>query len=221
MIKKIKYLIFMFVCMCVTPLITHAECDYQRLAELSRLASNVQFSYTYDLSQGLTFTLYVTNLTSDIYVIDDYGNRFYGSGEKSLLYSAADVSGFQNGDRIAFNFYSNDNNCKNEAITTRYVSFPYYNAYSTLDECKLHPNFKYCQLWLDVSDMNYEKFKSELNKHLSTSETIVHAPEPNPMDEIFAVFNQPYVKVVGIILLCIVIFVLLIFIFKKIRYKGR
>lgn len=221
MIKKIKYVIFVFICMCVTPLITHAECDYQRLAELSRLASNVQFSYTYDLSQGLTFTLYVTNLTNDIYVIDDYGNRFYGLGEKSLLYSAADVSGFQNGDRIAFNFYSNDNNCKNEAITTRYVSFPYYNAYSTLEECQLHPNFKYCQVWMDVTGVNYEKFTSELNKYLANTETIESAPEPDPMDELFAILNQPYVKIVGIILLCAVIFVLLIFIFKKIRYKRR
>lgn len=69
--------------------------------------------------------------------------------------------------------------------------------------------------------MNYEKFTSELNKYLANTETIESAPEPDPMDELFAILNQPYVKIVGIILLCAVIFVLLIFIFKKIRYKRR
>ena len=65
-VKQIKYVIFALMCMCVTPLITHAECDYQRKAELSRMASNVQFSYTYD--ENIDFTVNITNIIDDIYV---------------------------------------------------------------------------------------------------------------------------------------------------------
>ena len=219
MVKKVKYLFFAIVCMCVTPLITHAECDYQRLAELSRIASNVQFNYTYDLSQGLTFTLYVTNLTNDIYVIDEYGNRFSGTGEKSLLYSAADVSGFQNGDQVAFKFYSNDNNCKGAEIVTKYVSFPQYNSYSRLDICKQYPDFKYCQMWIDTSFLDYDTFEKELNAFQTKKTVVSEEPKESIYDTIKNFFSQPYIIVGLFIAIGLIVFRVFILILEKRKYK--
>ena len=127
--KRMKYMLFALICMGVTPLITHAECDYQRQAELSRIASNVQFSYNYNMNEGLTFTLYVNNLTDDIYVVDSYGQRLSGTGEKQLIYSPSRVSGFQSGDQVRFEIYSNDSNCPNNLLITKYVNFPIFNPY--------------------------------------------------------------------------------------------
>ena len=66
---RVKYVICALICMCVTPTFVHAKCDYQRQAELSRIASNVQVAYTYD---SVEFTVFVSNLTSDLYITDNY-----------------------------------------------------------------------------------------------------------------------------------------------------
>ena len=61
-LMRVKYVICALICMCVTPTFVHAKCDYQRQAELSRIASNVQLAYTYDSTE---FTVFVSNLTID------------------------------------------------------------------------------------------------------------------------------------------------------------
>ena len=81
--KKIKYVLFTLICMCVTPLITHAECDYQRQAELARLASNVQLTYTYNSDSG--FQVIMTNLTSDLYAVNNYGQTIMVVRKRLLI----------------------------------------------------------------------------------------------------------------------------------------
>ena len=215
MINKLKYLVFTLLCLCVTPLVTHAECDYQRTADLSRIANNVQFSYTYDLSEGLTFTIYVTNLTNDIYVVDAYGNRFSGVGEKSLVYSSSDVIGFQNGDQVAFTFYSNDNNCKGTEITTKYVNFPQYNGYSRLEACQQHPDFRYCQMWMDTSYLTYDQFEKDLNEFIANKKVTFETPKGNVYNNIFEFLSQPLVMGVGLFLLAILIISVIFMLIKK------
>lgn len=158
-VKQIKYVIFALMCMCVTPLITHAECDYQRKAELSRMASNVQFSYTYD--ENIDFTVNITNIIDDIYV--SYFNPgtlsneiLNGVGEKSIQVGA--------GVTIGFEIYSNDPNCRGDKLLTKYVSTPSPNRFYQFDECKKYPNFKYCQLWLNTA-IDISQFREEFNKY--------------------------------------------------------
>lgn len=157
--KQIKYILFTLICIFATPLVTHAECDYQRQAELSRLASNVQFSYTYD--SNMNFTINVTNITDDIYVsYFNPGNllseTLSGSGEKNIQAGA--------GVTIDFEIYSNDSNCKGDKLLTKYVSTPSPNRFYQFDECKKYPNFKYCQLWLNTA-IDINQFKEEFNKY--------------------------------------------------------
>ena len=51
--RYIKYVVFTFICMIFVPLVSYADCDYQREAELSRIASNVQINYTYEIAGAL------------------------------------------------------------------------------------------------------------------------------------------------------------------------
>lgn len=152
-VKQIKYVIFALICMCVTPLITHAECDYQRLAELSRLASNVQLSYTYSEESGFQITM--TNLTNDLYATNIYGQRINGGAER--VFEA--VSGSYN-----YDIYSNDSNCPGEFLLRKSINLPVRNSYSYYDECKQYPNFKYCQMWSNIS-VTHEQFMEELNQY--------------------------------------------------------
>lgn len=152
-VKQIKYVIFALICMCVTPLITHAECDYQRLAELSRLASNVQLSYTYSEESGFQITM--TNLTNDLYATNIYGQRINGGAER--VFEA--ISGSYN-----YDIYSNDSNCPGEFLLRKSINLPVRNSYSYYDECKQYPNFKYCQMWSNIS-VTHEQFMEELEQY--------------------------------------------------------
>ena len=163
--KQVKYVLFTLICMCVTPLITHAECDYQRQAELARLASNVQLTYTYNSNSG--FQVIMTNLTSDLYAVNNYGQTIYGGEEKTFNYSSGTIS---------FDIYATDSSCSTGKLLTKSVTLPTLNAYSYYDECKQFPNFKYCQLWGDFSVTHdqfmkeFESYKEDVNASLTSAD---------------------------------------------------
>lgn len=152
--KQIKYVIFALICMCVTPLITHAECDYQRQAELSRLASNVQISYVYNDGGG--FQVIMNNLTPDLYAVDMYNNVIYGGEEKTFNYTSGTVS---------FDIYATDTSCSTDRLLTKTVNLPTLNVFSTYDECKSYPGFKYCQVWGNFS-ISDEQFQAALDGYV-------------------------------------------------------
>ena len=69
---RIKYLFVFVFCMVITPFMVHADCNYERTAELSKLASNVNFSYTYMIEKdNIKYTVNAINIANDIYVKDN------------------------------------------------------------------------------------------------------------------------------------------------------
>ena len=161
---KTKYLLIFTVSMLMFPLISKADCSYERQAELSRIAANVQLSYTYEMVNGYPeFIVNILNLTEDIYIQDnqDY-QTIIGPGEKNILYKDDDMS-------IKFDIYSADSACYGEKIFTTYIDLPKYNIYASSDECKKYPNFKYCGMW-DKNSINSNQFREELQKYTTPSE---------------------------------------------------
>ena len=66
-----KYLIFFIICFFLNPIISNAECSYERQAELSKIASNVQIAYSYENDMGNpVFSVNIINITNDIYVLE-------------------------------------------------------------------------------------------------------------------------------------------------------
>lgn len=157
--KTYKYLFTFIICLFVAPLITKADCSYERQAELSRIAANVRFSYTYEIkNEEPIFYLNVVNLTPDIYIIDEYnGTNISGIGEKITEYIYVP--------KATFTIYSNDPVCRNEKIMTQYVNMPMYNVYAEKEECRKNPNFKFCQMWGNKPDTE-EQFENELDTYL-------------------------------------------------------
>lgn len=206
--RYLVYILLSFVCL--FPYDVNAECDYQRKAELSRIASNVQVSYNYD--QDNNFTVNITNLTDDIYIKDDYDVIIEGAGEKNFNYS--------DGEKIKYRIFSNDNNCKDEELLTKYVNLPIYNLYSNYDECKMYPEFQYCQKWLSTS-ITTDQFSKRLNEYVKDNSNSGKSSktEDNVLDVIVEFFKN---NILILILFSILIFIIIVIIlFKKIRSKKE
>ncbi len=203
-VKQIKYVIFALMCMCVTPLITHAECDYQRKAELSRMASNVQLSYIYDANYG--FQVILTNLTNDLYTIDNYGNVIYGGKEHSFDF----VSG-----KISFDIYSSDSNCSGK-LTTKSIDLPTVNSFSYYSECNQYPQFKYCQLWGDFA-ISDEQFNVELKEYKNNinKKTYTKNDKESVLDVVLDVFNKNLFMIIFFVIVIIVTVIIKIVCLKR------
>lgn len=202
-----KYLFVFLGSLFMFPLVSNAQCSYERQAELSKIASNIQFSYTYDVVDGIPkFRVIITNLTNDIYIKDDSMNIIVGNGEKSYQY--------ENGTSVTYKIYSNDPSCRNEQILTKYINLPAYNAFSNTEECLQNPNFDYCQIWTSTGlkagdfEKKYQEYKTGLEEQNNeeTKRTI----------EIIKQFIHDNLN---IIIMCLVVIAILIiaFIYKKLK----
>lgn len=162
---SVNYLMFLLICIFMSPLIVNADCDYQRISDLKKIASNVQFNYSYDLNSvqrqtlnGIntvnepSFSVDISNITGDIYVIDNIDNVF--NSDTTLSYDSIN--------RIEYDIYSRDVNCPDKLLSTKYITIPRFNDYSLSNECKQYPNFKYCSLWQDSDAIYSDDFDSEL-----------------------------------------------------------
>lgn len=213
-VKRIFYIILGFICM--TPFIgkVSAECNYQRLAELSKIATNVKLSYNYDGNAKFTVTL--TNITNDIYVI------YYNPG----ILSNVTLSGLNEqsvnigaGTTLNFNIYSNDPNCYGRKLVTKYISTPFYNYYSNYDECKKYPKFKYCQRWTNLSITN-EQFESEFEKYQeSLKEHDEKKKNVDVLESIVSFFSQN--KWILILLAIVVVIFVILFLIKRVIIRRR
>lgn len=156
-----KYLFVFLGSLFIFPLVSSAECSYERQAELSKIAANVKFSYTYEMQEAIElralFKIYITNLTKDIYVRDEYNDlTIAGVSEKTVNYG--DVS------PAVFQIYSNDSSCKGELLTTKYVNMPTYNSYSQRQECQENPDFEFCEIW-NAKPESETQFNDKMTKY--------------------------------------------------------
>ena len=179
-----KYLIVSLGCMFISPLVTHAECSYERQAELSRIASNVGFSYNYEMVNSYPeFTVNINNITNDIYIEENIlGQTIYGVGEKQLHYYNDNLS-------ISFDIYSNDQSCRGEKLLTQYITLPKYNFFSTSDECKEYPSFQYCAMWLNTT-INVDQFNDALKAYKHEHATKTETKEPSLQEKILKFFKE-------------------------------
>lgn len=156
---KKRYFLSIAAALCFLPITAHAECSSERLAELNKIANNVRISYDYKMvDEAPQFTVNVANLTNDIYLVDDiFAQEISGTGEKTIDYTS--------GSHINFTVYSNDNSCKDEALTTKYVNLPAFNYYYYDERCKGNEEYDYCKMWIDTSKLSDEDFAKGLDEY--------------------------------------------------------
>lgn len=207
-----KKLLFILVLFLWTPLV-HAQCDYMRGAELSKLASNVKIGYTYEFkNDDVSFNVFMTNITNDIYVTDSYNTYFYNF-ESNKVYNRDDVLGFRPGDTITYNIYSNDNNCKGELLLTKYLKLPNYNSFYNMSQCDNDRDHRYCYLWENTSNVSYSNFDSTVGK----SDDVISDNSFDFFETIKNIFSNSFVRTGSIILIVLIIISSIILFLRKRR----
>lgn len=175
---KTKYFLGIAAALCFLPISAHAECSSERIAELNKIANNVNLNYTYEFDKtdpddenkttnlGAKFSVHISNLTNDIYIQNMTNEGTYvGAGETT------DPTIFNSGESVTYTIYSNDASCKGQSLTSKYITFPKFNEYSSTEECEQYPKFKYCKMWLDTSGLDEDGFQKALEKYKNGDET--------------------------------------------------
>ncbi len=154
---KILFLIVLF----TFPLKVKADCSNIEKVRLQKLAGNVNFSYRYkESSYGtIVFGITVSNLTSELYMIDHSSGKRYYSDNQDFT-----ISDYKPGKTIQFDFYEKSGSCIQDVVFTNYVTLPYYNTYYNSRICQDVQEFKLCQKWLKTR-ISYKKLYEEITKY--------------------------------------------------------
>lgn len=205
--KKIIFILFilLFYKTSVSAL-TYGGCDTSVIARMKQVVANINISYDYKIiNDKVYYDVTISNLTNDIYVRDNYGNReYYNYNNGELVIPNIDNNS------LSLRFNSNINDCRGLLLGTRYDQFPIFNKYYDDEVCKNMEDFLYCNKWTP-KEYSYEEVQTAVKKY---NEGLNNNPE-EPTKEIYkkTLFDKIidfYVKyyivfLVGIIGICIVI----------------
>ena len=149
------------------------SCDYNELARLKKLASNVNISYDYiEQDNDVTFTVTLNNLNDELYFVDMTDYQTYNYEKEEIK-----ISGYRSGQTVRYVFYASDSSCQEALYTTR-VSFPSYNPYYKDVICEGVENFSLCQKW-SSQNLSYESFLNKVQAY-KDSLKIDDNEEPTP-----------------------------------------
>ena len=124
---------------------------------------------------------------------------------------------FPSGTSLTFVVYSNDSNCKGEALSSKYLSLPYYNYYSQYSACELYPEHKYCQTWLNPNTISRAEFDDAIADYME--EQLLDKPDVKEEEKSFldkvADFLDKYKIIVLSVLAVIVVIITTIIVIKR------
>lgn len=195
---KSKLLLLFIVCLSLMPLVTFAECADSRMVELNKIASNVKFSYSYDVDGdgNPQFKVIITNVTPDIFVVDSLGNEY------------RNFENVSSSNYTEFDIYSNDPSCSGK-ILTRYLQIPNFNSFSKLKECDNNSS-RLCNIWSDTGFYDDEDFIEELNNENKKEQENSFDDDSQNSD-----INMSFFVVTGVLFFCLVVILTIIIIKRK------
>lgn len=198
-----------------------AECSYQERKQLLNEAKSVDISVEPILNDNneYDFKFNVINITEDFFV------KYYNTnnGEENVInyeLSNGGIFSFVDTDTYSvydykFEFYSTNNNCYADKISSRSITKPMYNMYSENINCTYdnNKNFKYCAKFLTKDyNITIEEFYEKMLDYNSKKQT------QDVVDNEESFFEKYIVYIVistGVILLSIIAVVII----KKRREK--
>lgn len=203
-----RSILFLLVILFLFPIKVSAECSSERIAELSKIAQNINLSYTYEIGEeDALFKVTASNLTNDIYLVsEDEDITVSGVNDKTIDKT------FESGTNLNFVVYSNDNSCKGKALTNKYISLPYYNIYSNYGVCKEYPEHEYCKRWYDSSKISRSEFEQALADHsddiMNEEESKTVKKDKSFLDKLKDIWNNYMIFIIagmGLILIVVII----------------
>ena len=204
--KKIIILCLMFFAINV-----YAECDSNELSRLKKIAEKIEFTYQHTLeNKNIYFDITASNLHEDIraliindYYTDDYREFEYSSNGMYKL------SKFDNDEKVVVTFKAFvPNECSGQTVYVKTLDLPFYNVYQARSECDTHPDFKYCQEFLD-NYISETTFENEFKKYIDNNENTGNDVEPKEKETDFRIIIYAVIIIFCIILgiygICLII----------------
>jgi len=200
--KRIKILLMLIVLLPVK--LMAQECTDKQLADLKKIASNINYSYEYYLdSNNMYFDITIANVYNNIYILDTQTNKKYTTQEFTIKRK-------KDAQTLKFEIYSKT--C-NTLLTTKTIVLPAYNKYYGSSYCEGISEYKYCSKWnkYNLTEKEFEKLIAEYKKEIL-----------NPTIEEKNITYKTEIRgfYVFIILILLILIMLLIAIFRKKREKD-
>lgn len=217
--KRVLLLILLLVFPGLVSARSKTSCDFTLLANLKKIVSNVDITYTYRLiDDKVYFDVTLTNITQDIYFVDNNngGKYYYGDTNNGIITLDDYTSG-----KVSYSFYSNNGECLDEKLSIKNISLPYYNNLYNSDLCSGIEDYSLCQKWIKNNYSYYDylykikDYRSKLNNN--NVEEIVN-DNSNWFDKLISFVLSYYY-----ILMPLVILVILgvIYLVKMIKFRRN
>ena len=176
-LKKLIYtLVICMISFYTTNVFAINECTNEEKSRLQELANNIKIKYDYKLREDIIdgevleiepiYKLKMLNSNADL----RYEYKFAEESEKKAIrdYEIGDLEVYE-GDVIDFYIYSYTTNlCTNQFIKKIRVVLPTYNRfyYFNKEDCLEYSDFKYCQEFMDISNLDYEQLEAEFSEYI-------------------------------------------------------
>jgi hypothetical protein len=134
-------------------------CDYNELARLKNIASNINVSYDYtEQEDKLVYTIYFNNVQDDVTVKNAKGEVLTNLVEDRIIlqdYVSDGIDVFTINGEVPF--------CKSGELSKIYLNLPFYNRFYKLDVCK-DLDYEYCDRFFKHS-LSEEAFVKRVNAY--------------------------------------------------------
>ena len=137
-----------------------AKCMYSDIAEMKKIASNINYSYEYKIvNDDALFDITLTNLTNDIYFVDSTTEKTYKNKTGEYV-----LKNYKSGETVIYNFYLNNPDCLDTSLYTIRIVLPKYNKYYNNSICADIQEFSLCQKW-SSHNLDYNTFLDKVNQY--------------------------------------------------------
>lgn len=203
--KVLSFVVLLLILPCVVSARSKTGCDYTLLANLKKIASNVNTSYTYRIIDDIVyFDITLTNIHNDIYFVDNStGNTYNFSNTNNGIIT---INDYKSG-KVSFTFYSNNGDCLNEKLVVKSVNLPYYNKFYHRIFCEGIEEFSLCQRWIKY-DGEYDDFLAATNSYkvslLDDDEEVLGYVDESFFTKIIKYFTSYYYIILPISIILVV-----------------
>jgi len=217
-----KYLLILIFLICMFPFLNvYAvdKCTTEEMNRLKELANNVEFTYTNEIievedEEGGFYekNIYKISILNDNIDLK-YKYRISGdSNQLEIDKEKFSSLNFYGGEKLVISIYAYTTNlCTGKSLKTKTLTLPHYNYFYRENEevCKEYPDFKYCEEFMDTSDLTKEQFNLELEEYKDDLNKLLN----NNNDSGFSIVDIVFATVALILIIIVIIAV--------IRYKKK
>ena len=219
--KKIIYtLIFFALLIMPNKGFAASLCDYGLMSDYRSLAKNINITYSYKMENNEpVFEVTISNLYEDMYIVDTLTKATYDKDDFTSDNEIV-ISGYPDDKKITYQIYTRVVGCYGKMLTTRYVTFPNYNEFSTDEVCIGAEEFSLCQRWGAVA-VDYDTFVAEVKAYKEEKalrqELITFDKKKTFWERVFTFIGNYYAYLVSLV----IIIILLISALKKFFIKKN